>query len=245
MYQRRIKGLHFGKIKAASGGSMFAGKTEYLLSQIKKITIEEEMRQNTAERLGETIQLRTIGAFKHPIDKRYSDDHITSHNQEKYPAKATDSVEQIIEEVQNNDYRVVVIDEIQFYNEKNEKGQWKIVEALNLFVSENRFVIVAGLCRDFRGEPFVPMGDILALADDFVPLKSICAVCGAPATMTQRLIDGKPAFYDDPIILVGAKDSYEPRCRSCHELRYREDAILNELQEELSKTSKDDISKVI
>lgn len=80
-------------------------------------------------------------------------------------------------------------------------------------------VIVAGLDRDFRGEPFQNIPELLALAEDVTKLTAICMRCGAPATRTQRLVNGEPASYDDPIIIVGASESYEPRCRHCHEVK--------------------------
>ena len=77
-------------------------------------------------------------------------------------------------------------------------------------------IIVAGLDTDFRGEPFGVASQILALADKVDKLTAICLCCGKEATRTQRIIDGKPAFYNDPTILVGEKESYQPRCRDCH-----------------------------
>ena len=83
-------------------------------------------------------------------------------------------------------------------------------------------VICAGLDTDFRGEPFGVMGSILAVAENVTKLTAICSVCGSEATKTQRIIDGQPAFYDDPVILVGANDSYEARCRCCHKVLFRD-----------------------
>ncbi len=77
-------------------------------------------------------------------------------------------------------------------------------------------VVVSGLDKDFRGMPFGPMGDILALADERVSLTSTCVQCGQPAVLPQRLIDGRPANWDDPIVYPGATEAYEPRCRNCH-----------------------------
>ena len=79
-------------------------------------------------------------------------------------------------------------------------------------------VIIAGLDMDFRGEAFGPMPQLLAQAEKVDKLQAICQVCGAPASRSQRLLDGKPADYDDPVILVGAEEVYEARCRSCHKV---------------------------
>jgi thymidine kinase len=79
-------------------------------------------------------------------------------------------------------------------------------------------VIVAGLDTDFRGEPFGPMPLLLAQAEKVEKLRAICVVCGQEASRTQRLIDGRPASFEDPVILVGAKEVYEARCRTCHEV---------------------------
>jgi thymidine kinase len=95
---------------------------------------------------------------------------------------------------------------------------WQIAEVCDHLADQGKRVIVAGLDQDFRGEPFGPMPLLLAMAEQVDKLHAICVVCGAPATRTQRLIDGRPARYDDPIILVGGSESYEARCRHCHEV---------------------------
>ena len=77
-------------------------------------------------------------------------------------------------------------------------------------------MIVAGLDQDFQGEPFGQMPQLMAIAESVTKLQAVCASCGSPASRTQRLINGEPASYDDPIILVGASESYEPRCRHRH-----------------------------
>ena len=82
-------------------------------------------------------------------------------------------------------------------------------------------VICAGLDTDFKAEPFEMTAKLMAVAEDVTKLTAICCKCGDAATRTQRIIDGVPAFYDDPVILVGANDSYEARCRTCHEVLYR------------------------
>ena len=106
---------------------------------------------------------------------------------------------------------VVAIDEVQFFD-------WTIADVCSQMADENKRVIVAGLDLDFRGEPFGPMPLLLALAERVDKLNAICVVCGAPASRTQRLVNGEPTRYDDPIIMVGGSESYEARCRACHDV---------------------------
>ena len=105
----------------------------------------------------------------------------------------------------------VVIEEVQFFDDG-------IIEVVEKLANSKKRVIVAGLDTDFRGEPFKIMASLLAKAEFITKLSAVCSVCGAPATKTQRLIDNKPAKYDDPIILVGAAECYEARCRKCHQV---------------------------
>ncbi len=104
---------------------------------------------------------------------------------------------------------VVAIDEAQFFD----AGLVGIVLEL---ADRGVRIICAGLDMDFRGEPFGIMPELLTRAEYVEKLYAVCPVCGAPATRTQRFVNGKPARYDDPIILVGASEAYEPRCRKCH-----------------------------
>jgi thymidine kinase len=104
---------------------------------------------------------------------------------------------------------VIAIDEVQFFD-------WTIADVCTQLADQGRRVVAAGLDQDFRGEPFGPMPLLLALAESVEKLNAICVCCGAPASRTQRLIDDRPARYDDPIILVGGSESYEARCRACH-----------------------------
>jgi len=103
----------------------------------------------------------------------------------------------------------VAIDEGQFFDEG-------LVDLCERLANEGIWVIVAGLDMDFRGEPFGPMPQLMARAERVDKLQAICVVCGGPASHTQRLIDGRPAAYDDPVILVGASEVYQARCRGCH-----------------------------
>ena len=120
---------------------------------------------------------------------------------------------QILERL-DPDTEVVAIDEAQFFD-------WSIAEVCNQLAERGLRVIVAGLDMDFRGEPFGPVPLLMAQAEIVDKLHAVCVICGAPATRTQRLIEGHPAYYDDPVILVGAQESYEPRCRRCHKVLKR------------------------
>ena len=106
---------------------------------------------------------------------------------------------------------MVAIDEVQFFD-------WTIADVCSVLANAGLRVIAAGLDQDFRGEPFGPMPLLMALAEQVDKLQAICVICGSPASRTQRLIDGRPARYDDPIILVGGSESYEARCRRCHQV---------------------------
>ena len=112
------------------------------------------------------------------------------------------------------DTTVVAVDEAQFFD-------WSIAEVSNQLARRGVRVIIAGLDMDFRGEPFGPMPLLMAEAEQVKKLQAICVVCGAPASRTQRLIDGRPAWHDDPVIMVGASEVYEARCRHCHQVPHR------------------------
>ena len=107
---------------------------------------------------------------------------------------------------------VLVIEEVQFFDER-------IIELAVRLADNGIEVIVAGLDQDFRRQPFGPMPALLGLADEVVKLRAICLNCGAPASHTYRMINGKPAHRDDPVILIGATEAYEARCRNCFELK--------------------------
>jgi thymidine kinase len=112
---------------------------------------------------------------------------------------------------------VIAIDEAQFLDDG-------IVQVATSLAERGRRVILAGLDTDFRGEPFGPMPQLLAIAEMVDKLNAICVLCGAPATRTQRLIDGVPAAWDSPTIMVGGHESYEARCRACHVVRERDES---------------------
>jgi len=176
-------------------GSMFSGKTEELLRRIRRAEIAR----------------RRVQIFKPHIDARYGLQRVASHNgvaREDVVVVATAAA--ILEQLQA-ETDVVAIDEIQFFD-------WSVADICTKLADAGRRVIAAGLDQDFRGEPFGPMPLLMALAERVDKLQAICVCCGAPASRTQRLIDGRPARYDDPIILVGGSESYEARCRQCHEV---------------------------
>ena len=176
-------------------GPMFAGKSEELIRRIKRL---------------EYAHKKTL-VFKPKIDNRYSENEIVSHSKIKTRSINIETAQDILKYV-DCDTEAVVIDEVQFLDHE-------IIHVVEELANRGIRVIVAGLDRDFRGEPFQNMPELLALAEDVTKLTAICMRCGAPATRTQRLVNGEPASYDDPIIIVGASESYEPRCRHCHEVK--------------------------
>lgn len=176
-------------------GPMFAGKSEELIRRIKRL---------------EYAHKKTL-VFKPKIDNRYSENEIVSHSKIKTRSINIETAQDILKYV-DHDTEAVVIDEVQFLDHE-------IVHVVEELANRGIRVIVAGLDRDFRGEPFQNMPELLALAEDVTKLTAICMRCGAPATRTQRLVNGEPASYNDPIIIVGASESYEPRCRHCHEVK--------------------------
>ena len=175
-------------------GSMFSGKTEELIRLVRRAQIARQKLQ----------------VFKPSLDDRYTVEHIASHNGVRVEAVPVEHSRQILDRLAP-DTTVVAIDEAQFFDD----GVIAVCEEL---ADRGIRVIVAGLDMDFRGEPFGPMPALLARAEEVHKLRAICVRCGSPASRTQRLIDGRPASYDDPIILVGAAEAYEARCRHCHEV---------------------------
>jgi thymidine kinase len=175
-------------------GSMFSGKTEELIRRIKRAEIAKQR----------------IQVFSHRLDTRYGESQVASHSGANLRSVAVQSATQILEKL-DPDATVVAIDEAQFFD-------WRVAEVANKLADRGIRVIVAGLDTDFRGEPFGPMPLLMAHAEQVDKLSAICVVCGAPASRTQRLINGAPARYNDPVILVGANEVYEARCRHCHQV---------------------------
>jgi thymidine kinase len=106
---------------------------------------------------------------------------------------------------------VVAIDEAQFFDQN-------VIGISQCLADRGLRVIVAGLDTDFRGEPFGPMPTLMAQAEVVDKLHAICMVCGESATRTQRIVNGKPAHYNDPVVIVGASEMYEARCRQHHQV---------------------------
>lgn len=208
-------------------GNMMSGKTEELIARLKTMERVESIRLQAAERDGYIYQKRNIGIYKHSLDERYSSTEIASHGGERMPAIPVSSPDDLLARVLQDDAKIVACDEVQFFMEKNEHG-YVIVQVLVELLRQRRQVIVSGLDKDFRGLPFGPIGDILALADERVSLTSTCVRCGAPAVLPQRLINGRPAAWTDPIVFPGATESYEPRCRRCHVTFYEDNFALAE-----------------
>jgi thymidine kinase len=171
---------------------MFSGKTEELIRRTRRAVIAKQRVQ----------------VFKPAIDTRFSTEKITSHNGINVEAQPMTIAQDILAAVES-DTTVVAIDEVQFFNRE-------IVDVCESLAEQGKRVICAGLDMDFRGVPFGPMPDLLARAEDVSKLHAICVVCGEEASRTQRLILGRPAAYDDPVVLVGAAEVYEARCRQCH-----------------------------
>ena len=175
-------------------GCMFAGKTEELIRRIKVLEFAK----------------KEIMVFKPNIDNRYSDTKVVSHAGSSVESYVIYNAREILEMVKPTT-QVVAIDEVQFFDDE-------ICAVCNELADRGIRVMAAGLDTDFRGEPFGPMPKLITEAEFVTKLAAVCNKCGAPATRTQRIINGNPASYDDPVILVGASESYEARCRHCHEV---------------------------
>lgn len=176
-------------------GPMFAGKTEELIRRV--------IRMDYAK--------KNYIIFKPTIDNRYSESEVVSHNKRKVNAICVTSSAEI-DKFLTDKHEAVIIDEVQFFDEA-------VVDKAHELAERGLRVIVGGLDCDFRGVPFNNVAQLLARAEKVTKLTAICVCCGDEATKTQRIINGMPAKYDDPIILVGEKESYESRCRKCHEVR--------------------------
>lgn len=175
-------------------GPMYSGKSEELIRRIKRAEIAKQK----------------ILVFKPTIDDRYSKNDVVSHSGQSTTGIVIDDSKKIYDYI-NDEVQVVGIDEVQFFDEK-------IVDICIDLADKGIRVICAGLDMDFRGEPFGPTPKLLTVAEFVDKIQAICSTCGQPATRTQRLIDSEPAKYNDPIIQVGAIESYEARCRKCHKI---------------------------
>jgi thymidine kinase len=185
---------HTGSVEVICG-SMFCGKTEELIRRLRRAQIARQKVQ----------------VFKPAIDQRYdAGQKVTSHAGMAFDAipigRAAD-----IEGCLDNDTTVVGIDEAQFLD-------GEIVPVAQALANRGVRVIIAGLDTDFRAEPFGSMPTLMAMAEQVEKLQAICMVCGEPASRTQRLVNGKPAYYEDPVVIVGAAEMYEARCRNHHQV---------------------------
>lgn len=175
---------HCGSLEIICG-SMFSGKTEELIRRLVRARIARQ----------------GVLAFKPAIDDRYGRDHVTSHNGQRIPSVEVDAAADIVAHVRE-DTQVVGIDEAQFLG-------MPLVEVVEGLAGRGLRVIVAGLDQDYRGRPFEPIPQLLAVAESVTKTMAVCVVCGAPANRTQRLVAAEER------VLVGAGDAYEARCRAC------------------------------
>lgn len=167
-------------------GCMFSGKTEELIRRARRAEIAKQK----------------VAIFKPCIDNRYSSEHIVSHSEQTLVSQVVDDALEILE--RSKDAQVVGIDEGQFFKSN-------LVDVCEQLANQGKRVIVAGLDQDYRGKPFEPMPQILAVAEYITKTLAICVVCGSPADRTQR------KTQQSDRVLVGAKDIYEARCRHCFE----------------------------
>lgn len=184
---------HTGVIEVITG-SMFSGKTDELIRRLRRATIARQKVQ----------------VFKPSIDNRYAVEKVTSHAGSVYAAVPIQKASEIPDRL-DADTTVVAIDEAQFFDDG-------VIEIAQNLADRGLRVIVAGLDTDFRGEPFGPMPALMAKAEIVDKLHAICMVCGEEASRTQRLVNGQPACYDDPVVIVGASELYEARCRAHHQV---------------------------
>jgi len=167
-------------------GSMFSGKTEELIRRLRRAQIARQK----------------VAIFKPRIDVRYSEDHIVSHNQQKIPSQTVSSAQEILNLA--GDSQVLGIDEAQFFDRS-------LVSVCRQLADQGKRVIVAGLDKDYRAEPFEPIPQLLCEAEYITKTLAICMKCGNPANYTQRLTKSSER------VLLGATDVYEARCRACYE----------------------------
>jgi thymidine kinase len=175
-------------------GSMFSGKTDELIRRLRRASIARQKVQ----------------VFKPAIDNRFAVAKVTSHAGSDFDALPIQNAKQISASI-DKDTTVVAIDEAQFF-------EMELTQIIQELADRDLRVIVAGLDTDFRGEPFGPIPTLMAQAERVDKLHAICMVCGEEASRTQRLLDGKPAHYNDPVVVIGASELYEARCRKHHKV---------------------------
>ncbi len=175
-------------------GSMFSGKSEELIRRIKRASIARQK----------------VVVFKHSLDDRFHKMEVTSHSGFTYNAFAVRDTSQIVELLEE-DCQVIGIDEAQFFDDA-------LPQLCDKLANKGKRVILAGLDQDYLGRPFGAMPILMSMAESVDKLHAICIKCGRPASRSQRLINGMPAAANGPVIQVGACESYEARCRQCHEI---------------------------
>jgi thymidine kinase len=193
-------------------GSMFSGKSEELMRRLRRAQIARQK----------------VAVYKPKLDNRYHDTDVVSHNGTRFAARPVETSMEILRLCGEAD--VIGIDEAQFFDPQ-------VVEVAVRLANSGKRVILAALDLDFKNEPFGPIPELLAVAEFVDKLQAICQCCGGPGTRTQRLIEGRPASADEPVIKVGASESYEPRCRACHELPTGKPAINLEVSAERSSVA--------
>lgn len=176
-------------------GPMFSGKSEELMRRLRRAKMAQQ----------------SILACKHAFDDRNGLEQLVSHDGNRLDAYPLTDPALIHKLALEQNAHVIGIDEIQFF-------QPEIVDILCSLVASGKRLIVAGLNLDFRMVPFGPMPTLLAIADSITKLSAICSLCGNDGHFTQRLINGKPAHFNDSIVMIGAKESYQARCRSCYSI---------------------------
>src|ERR1700681_2299189 len=178
---------------------MFSGKSEELIRRVRRSIIAR----------------KRVQVFKSHLDARYAGIYtVSSHDGRTVEAIPADSAAQIAQQIDPT-AQVIAIDEAQFLDDG-------IIPLVTSLAGRGRRVIIAGTDTDFRGEPFGAMPDLMAIAEVVDKLHAICVLCGGPASRNQRLIGGKPALYSSPTIMVGGEETYEARCRACHEVPRRD-----------------------
>lgn len=175
-------------------GSMFSGKSEELIRRLRR-----------AEFARFKIQV-----FKPILDNRKTLDHIHAHSGDSLEAQAVHTAQELFDHVLP-DTHVIGIDEVQFFTND-------IVSCIIALIDQGKRVVVAGLDLDFRGQPFGCVPLLLACADSVTKLTAICMCCGKDAHFTQRLVNGSPARFNDPLIMIGAQECYQARCRNCYRI---------------------------
>jgi thymidine kinase len=171
-------------------GPMFCGKSEELIRRLRRAAIAR----------------LAVVCVKPAIDIRHSPDDVVSHAGARLAARAIGDARELLE--LRGEADVIGIDEAQFFD-------GRLVGVCEELAASGISVICAGLDRDYRGQPFGPMAELLCRADNVTKLQAVCVRCGSDATLSQRLVNGEPAPFDDATVVVGGAERYEARCRAC------------------------------